>query len=254
MAERKFKNSWSRLERATQHLAAFQAEWNALFSENPFGSVVRYDKDTGWFTASITADEAIKKRIANTTLPLILGEYVYQLRAALDGLIWDAITFTQGTEPPSNANRLEFPIVLSEEGFNKSALHKFPFPQQLKDWLESIQPYKAEKLTDHPKVGLSGALSNIHDAARLDRHRRLRVMAAFPTALFADIKFVPSDGFSAIDREGLPCDLLGGHYELLRFKVESTTRDHPTKVKIETSARFEVFFEDWPPLNGMESG
>jgi hypothetical protein len=141
MSERRFKNSWSRIKRATERLAAFQAEWNALLANNPFGTVVRYDEDSRWYVASLTASETTRKRIADTTLPLILGEFAYQLRAALDGLIWDAITFTQGTEPPADANRLEFPVLNGKiMNFEKCGFHDFPFPENLKTWLESIQP------------------------------------------------------------------------------------------------------------------
>jgi hypothetical protein len=80
------------MERAEHHLKTFQTEWALLLAQNPFGSIVRYHEDSGWYVASLTADEATRKRISDTTLPLILGEFAYQLRAALDGLIWDAIT------------------------------------------------------------------------------------------------------------------------------------------------------------------
>jgi hypothetical protein len=82
MPERRFKNSWSRIERATYHLAAFQAEWNRI-AQATRGSVVRYDEDSGWYIASLTADETTREAIRSTTLPLILGEFAYQLRAAL---------------------------------------------------------------------------------------------------------------------------------------------------------------------------
>src|SRR5271170_6883087 len=150
-AVRRFKNSWSRLDRATNHIAAFQTEWNLLLSQDPFGSVVRYDQDNGCYIASLTASETSREAIRNTSLPLILGEYAYQLRAALDGLIWDAITFTQGAEPPADANRLEFPVLNGKvRNFRDCGFHKFPFPDKLKTWLESIQPDSAEKPLGHP--------------------------------------------------------------------------------------------------------
>ncbi|MBB6144009.1 hypothetical protein HNQ77_001958 [Silvibacterium bohemicum] len=255
MGERRFKNSWSRIKRARDHLVAFQCEWNAVLANNPFGSVVRYDEDSSCYVASLTASETTQKRIADTILPLILGEFAHQLRAALDGLIWDAITYTQGAEPPADANSLYFPILNGRNrDFKKCGFHKFPFPDNLRIWLESIQPDSAEKPLGHPDRGLSGALEDVHNLARLDRHRRLRIIAAFPTELFADIVFDPPEGFKDIDREGLPCDILGGQYDRLRFKVESATGNPPQKIRIITGAKFEIFFEDIPPLQGMPSG
>jgi hypothetical protein len=255
MSERRFKNSWNRLDRATFHLSAFQAEWNRLLAHNPFGSIVRHDENTGWWVASLTADDVTREAIENTTLPLILGEYAYQLRAALDGLIWDAITFTRGTEPPVDANRLEFPVLNGKiRNFKDCGFHKFPFPEKLKTWLGSIQPGCAEKPLDHPDRGLANALEDVHNLARFDRHRRLRILAAFATELHANIVFDPPEGFKAVGREGLPCNILGGEYDLLRFKVESSTGIPPRKIRIETGAKFEIFFEDIPPLDELPSG
>jgi hypothetical protein len=255
MGVKRFRNSWSRLERAKYHLAAFQVEWNGLLSQNPFGTIVKYDEDSGWYTASFTADEASRERIGNTQLPLILGEFAYQLRAALDGLIWDAITIKQGTEPSADANRLDFPILNGKDrDFMKCGLHKFPFPIKLKNWLESIQPDLAEKPLGHPDRGLANALESIHNLARFDRHRRLRIIAAMPTELYANIIFNPAEGFEDIDREGFPCNILGGEYDLMRFKVQSSTGDRPKKIRIETGAKFEIFFEDVPPLDDLPSG
>jgi len=253
MAKR-FKNSWSRLERAAHHLAAFQAEWNRI-GQYRFGSVVRYDKDSGWYIASLTADDAMRDSIRKTTLPLVLGEFAYQLRACLDGLIWDAVTFTQGTEPPADANRLEFPVLNGKiRIFKDCRFLKFPFPDNLKIWLESIQPDSAEKPLGHPDRGLAGALEDVHDLARLDRHRRLRVIAGFPTELYANFIFDPPEGFKAIGREGLPCNILGDEYELLRFKVESVSGEQPRKIRIETAAKFEIFFEDLATYKDMPTG
>lgn len=189
-------------------------------------------------------------------LPLILGEYAYQLRAALDGLIWDAITFEQGgTEPPADANRLEFPILNGKiRDFQSCAFHNFPFPEKLKAWLESIQPDSAEKPEGHPDRGLAGALEDIHNLARLDRHRRLRIVAAFPTELLANFVFEPAEGFRAIGEEGLPCNILGDEYDLLRFKVESVTGNLPGKIRIETGAKFEIFFEDLVTYKDLPPG
>ncbi len=253
--QRRFKNSWSRIDRAAEHIAAFQTEWSRV-AQAARSTVVRYDKDSGWYVASLAADEAIRDSIRGTTLPLILGEYAYQLRAALDGLIWDAVTFEQkGTEPPANTNSLYFPVLNGKDrDFKKCGFHKFPFPDKLKTWLESIQPDSTEKPVDHPDRGLAGALEDVHNLARFDRHRRLRCIASFPTKLYVNVVFYPPEGFREVDMEGLPCNLLGDEYDLLRFKVESVTGTLPRKVRIKTGAKFEIFFEDLATYKDMPSG
>jgi hypothetical protein len=256
-SQQRFKNSWSRIDRAKYHLAAFQTEWNRLAKASR-STITRLDKDSGWYTASFVVDESLRCAIKMTTLPLILGEYAYQLRAALDGLIWDAITFKQGAEPASdakNVTRLEFPILNGKvRDFNACAFHHFPFPDKLKTWMESIQPDSAEKPEGHPDRGLAGALEDIHNLARFDRHRRLRIVAALPTELYANIVFDPPEGFKAVGWEGIPCNILGDEYDLLRFKVESVTGNPPRKIRIETNAKFEIFFEDLATYKDLPSG
>lgn len=252
---RRFKNSSIRLSRATDHLAAFQLEWNRL-AKNRFGSIVKYDEDSGWYIASLTADEDVRCAVRTTSLPLILGEFAYQLRAALDGLIWDAITFMQnGTEPPADANRLEFPVLNGKiRDFDNCGFHKFPFPHKLKTWLQSIQPNSAGKPLDHPERGLAEALEDVHNLARLDRHRRLRIVASYATELFADFVFVPAHGFKIGATEGLPCNILGDKYDLMRFKVESISGNRPEKIRIVTNAKFEIVFEDISAVKDAPSG
>ena len=245
----KFKSSTARVERAMTHLAALKSEFEAIFANDAISTVCRYDKDSGWSIASIVLSSATIERIEKNVLALELGEYAYQLRAALDGLIWDAITLRQGTEPSADTNRIEFPIVDGiKKKFKDCTFLKFPFPDKLRVWLESIQPDQAEKPEGHPDRGLSAALGDIHDLARLDRHRRLRVMAAVPT----DLKFrVISDPPSRIiAKERIyTCDVFCGQYEFLRFQVEAERV--PEKAALETHLTFEILLEDMPPIDGM---
>jgi len=253
MSEPKFKNSWSRLDRATEHLAAFQAEWDALFQKDSLTTVARYDEDSGWYVASVALEEATQERIRNNRLSLVLGEFAYQLRAALDGLIWDAITIRQGAEPPTDANRLEFPILNGKVRiFKDCGFLKFPFPDKLRDWLESIQPDATMKPDGHPDKGLSTALEDVHNLARLDRHRRLRVIAAVPTTLKFGVVCQPPS--KVIARQRLWCDILGGHYEFLGFQVEAIDGKQPDNLHLETHMSFEVLFEDIPPLEDLSTG
>ncbi len=66
--------------------------------------------------------------------------------------------------------------------------------------------------------------------------------------------FDPPQGFKAIDRELLPCNLLGENYDLLRFKVESATGHLPRKTRMEGAAKLEIFFEDLAIYEDMPSG
>jgi hypothetical protein len=253
----RFKNSWTRTKRAAVHLAAFKTEWERIFADHGISVVTRYDKDSGWHIASVSVGDSTIERFENNSLALELGEYAYQLRSALDGLIWDAITFTQGSEPPADANGVYFPVLvppITSRKFEDCGFLKLPFPKQLRDWLESIQPYQAVKTVGHPDRGLETAIWDINDLARLDRHRRLRIVAPVITQLRFGIASEPEGRIVARERiESF--DLFGGQYEFLRFKVETADGTELRKMALKTALAFEVILEDIRPFGGgMDMG
>ena len=250
----RFTNSWARLDRAASHLTAFKDEFRAILNDESPPAVCRYDKDSRWFAARFVLPKASVERIKRNVLSLELGEYAYQLRAALDGLIWDAITITQGTEPPSNANRVEFPITDGvTRPFEDCGFLKFPFPDRLRTWLKSIQLNADEKPEGDPDRGVPTALGDIHNLARFDRHRRLRVVAAVPT----NLRFRVNTGdvlSKLVAWELMDCDLLGGQPEFLRFQLETPDGILLQKATLQTDISFDVLLEDIEPFEGISAG
>ena len=242
MPER-FKNSWNRLQRAAHHARAFAAEWDAIFDGEPLQPELREDK-AGWFTIVANFVPSAQERVLRNTLALELGELAYQLRAALDGLIWDTVTHMQGFEPPTDeANRLEFPILNGKvRHFDNCGLQKFPFPHRLKGWLESIQPGSLEKPIGDPDRGLKTTLEDVHNLARLDRHRRLRTIAAILADLSLSIETKPPGG-KIVAHEALACDLLNGQNEIVRCRVECAGGLLPYNISLKAQIAFDISVE-----------
>lgn len=245
------------MDRARTHLSAFVREWAAIFVDNEPSTVCSKDKDHGWFNATFVLPEVMCERIKKNVLPLELGEFAYQLRAALDGLMWDTISITQGAEPTPDAKRvtgIDFPILDGKsKKFEDCAFLLFPFPDKLRIWLESIQPDAAEKPEGHPDRGLSTALGDIHDLARFDRHRRLRVVAAMPTSLRFGVE-TPEVLSKLVAWEWMDCDLLGGQHQFLRFQLETIDGTPVKKLKLKTEIGFEILLEDIEPFEGINTG
>jgi hypothetical protein len=250
----RFKDSWDRLGRAAKHLDAFKVEWAGVLADNGFSTIARYDIDSGWFIASGVLTEAAAKRVRENNLSLELGELAYQLRAALDGLIWETITRTQGTEPPADASRIEFPILNGKRrDFKKCAFLKYPFPPKLKTWLQSIQPDTGEKPEGDPDRGLNVTLEDIHDLARLDRHRRLRILVAVPTKL--KFGFTTEPPSRIIARERIHTfNLFGNQLEFLRFQVETADGSMVKKGSLQTDLTLEILAEDVEPYENRDIG
>ena len=250
----RFKNSMDRVKRAAYHSRALDSEWKAILGSPDTQTYLCDRRHPGWFTVIAALGSSAREQFAENTLALELGEFAYQLRAALDGLMWDALTHIHGAEPASHeATRLEFPIVRTDAEFSKRGFHQFRFPQKLKEWLESVQPYKPDKEAGDPDRSLGLALEGIHNLARLDRHRRLRTVAALPM----DASFIPittPSGGTIIRLERLSCDLFSGQDELAKMKVECAGGITPYHVRLRANVTFEILFEGFDLYSGEGMG
>jgi hypothetical protein len=233
-----FKNSWKRIERAKMHGEAFAREWTTVLPKEGQRVDVKQEDDGAW-VAEMFIDVP-----AENNLALEVGEFFYQLRSSLDGAIWQAVTITEGAEPTTDINRLDFPIYPNKGYFDQSALHKHRLPQELKGWLASIQPYCPEKAMGDPDRGLGNTLQLMHNMARMDRHRRLRVVAAVPTELeWIFNSFPPANITSA---EGLRCNFLEGESKFLRFTAETQDGTPIDKIQLATGLKIEVAIDGIP--------
>jgi hypothetical protein len=230
-----------------------------LFEGKRSTSITADNKHPGWWTLRIDLSPEIIDRIRSNQLSFVLGEFAYQLRAALDGLIWDTITYTQGSELPSNTkglNRLEFPLspTWKAKDVDKNCFHGFPFPQDLIDWMKTIQPSTADKPIGHPDLGLQNTLVDIHNLARYDRHRRLRIVSMLPINQRVDILGTEPPGGGAIEHEWLHCNPLDGKYEIMRMKIVCPGGLFPYQVHIKPNVSFTVFAENIEPYDGADIG
>ena len=254
-SEFRFRNSRNRLHRARAHHYAFDKEWQSLVNPENTSAEIRKDKEPGWNIVSARLPPERIESIKRNQLSLILGESAYQLRAALDGLIWDTITYTQGSEPSIDAkglSRLEFPLspTWKASDINKDRFHGFPFPQSLIDWMKTTQPGTPDKPVGHPERGLQNTLEDLHNLARFDRHRRLRVVVAIPTTVKISLLSTEPPGCGVVDYEWLECDLFGGKYDFARVKIVGPEGILPYRIRLKNNLTFAIFAEDVPQYPG----
>ncbi|TFV79400.1 hypothetical protein E4P39_01815 [Blastococcus sp. CT_GayMR19] len=101
-------------------------------------------------------------------LSLTFGEFLYNLRAALDNCLYAVAIIDSGQSPPPNATLLEWPITLTPVNWRNNARRLAGLAPEIRQALEHIQPYNAEA----PDWN---CLRILHDLARLDRHRALHL-------------------------------------------------------------------------------
>lgn len=102
----------------------------------------------------------------------MLGEFLHQLRAALDNCLYAAAVIDSGVSPPPGGDRLQWPICLTPADWKDSTRRYAHLSPDIIGALERIQPYNAE-CPDW------NCLRILHDLARIDRHRTLSVVALY---------------------------------------------------------------------------
>jgi hypothetical protein len=200
---RPFEGSWHRVDRATAHRDAAVTDWNAFLAEDedPFDFTLKGD-DQGHFTLSVYQAAPIPPLIA-----IRLGEWLYNLRTALDYCVYDVAVCDTGQNPPPDDGKLLFPIQGSAAAFREKAYQIKPLSKQHRGWIETVQPYQGG---DPERT----ALFWLNELARIDRHRALHVVGGYiaastptieapaaTTVLFEEVPFVPFiDGETVIAR------------------------------------------------------
>jgi hypothetical protein len=112
--------------------------------------------------------------IDTASLALDIGEMLYQLRAAIDGAVYDAAVVTHRVSPPPDDDKLQFPVARSDAEWKRHAERYLgPLTDQLRDYIKSVQPYLTPA---DPFLNLH--LGILNDWARKDRHRRLHVIGS----------------------------------------------------------------------------
>jgi len=235
----RFTDSRKRIERALLHANTLATEWNALLDPKAFQLRSEHKSDGTSVIYGRFRD------LPKNDLALELGEFFYQLRAALDGLIFVTAEFLSAPNAPANENRLEFPIYDHPGRFKDCPVWKGPFPQELKDWLESVQPYSAPSSNDPNVVEYGRRLKLLHDCARKDRHRKLHMLATVPVNF--QVFFDPPIPGAQI--EYLSPNLLEGEAELVKVRISKEDWTDP-KISFKGNLTLNITIAEMPGVVG----
>jgi hypothetical protein len=237
---RLFEDSWQRLDRAMMHAQVFTDEWHKLLKPEAFETRSKQKGD-----GAVVLVGRFRK-IPKNDLALELGEFFYQLRAALDGLIFKTAEIKSAPDPPADENRLEFPIYDTAGRFENSAVYKGPFPDELKTWLQSVQPYNAPYSSDPNAVEYGRILKLLHDCARKDRHRKLHILAAVPVRV--DWNFDPP--LPAMQVQQLDANFFEDEAEFLELRLRECDWKN-SNVKFKGEVALNISVGEMPGLVGQ---
>lgn len=217
----------SRLARAAKQYSDFGRVWGDYLERRPHRLITSIDQ-AGHGTILLVEDEPIP-----ADLSMILGEFLYQLRAALDNCIYEIAIIDSGTNPPPNGDVLEWPICTTPEAWVRQQRRLSQLSPRIREALENIQPYKAEA------PGWN-CLRILHGLARKDRHRTVHLVTSFVTSgsgwfdvdhvedLQTSVGIVPSSGLLATFKFLGDGELERRHLDLdFVFEVEIEMSPHP---------------------------
>ena len=94
-----------------------------------------------------------------------MGEWLYNVRSALDYLIWATAAHVSGENPPPREDRLQYPIYDSERAWRNNLHRLEPLAEHHREMIRIMQPFASDADANF--------LGWINRLARIDRHRRL---------------------------------------------------------------------------------
>lgn len=159
-----------RVHRAGEIRDEMGSEWNEYMGQDPHPrrfALSRGETETSWTFALHTL---IPMPVRLSTL---FGEWLYLLRAALDGIVYHLAVRDSGQNPPPAERSIYFPVSIDATKYDSSD-HRGKL-QALSDTtyelLRRVQPFNAKP--DHR----ANVLWWLEELARIDRHRRGHALA-----------------------------------------------------------------------------
>lgn len=166
MAFDPFDSAWQRWERAKVRMAESVAIWNEFLGDEHDAFDFSLDGDNaGTFILRVH-----QVRPTPPELALVFGEWLYNLRSALDYVIWATACHVSGRVPPPDERALQYPIYDTEGGWTSNLYRLRGLAEHHREMLLVMQPFNSD--------GDANYLGWLNRLARIDRHRNLVTGAA----------------------------------------------------------------------------
>lgn len=172
-----FESARLRVERARQHANEMSEAWNTYLKPHPFEFELVRDSDRTY----LLRVEQIEP--TPLLLPALFGEWLFNLRSALDHIVWASAVHSSGRMPPPGEGGLQYPIYDEATGWDRNAWRLRPLAAHQLEMLHTMQPFNSD-----PDANYLGWINRL---ARIDRHRRLNGWTA-RVAVAEPVLAVPS--------------------------------------------------------------
>ena len=186
---------------------------------------MEYLDDRRGFKIIITEFEAPK---AVDDWTVLLGEYVHNIRSALDNLAFALARIEN--DPPKDPGKIAFPIFLEKSKFENNGRDKLSqLPEKAAKLIGMLQPFTRDGSAQHGTPE-SDALLLINNLSNSDKHRKPSIIFMAPTKLVHNFLVVFRSDQDAIDSEPHHIKISPGSLEHGKVLIEYTTNSPVEKV------------------------
>ena len=229
-----FVESHNRVRRAQNRADTVHDSYIKFLNDKPYGITHEMGNDGNGVI------KLVPQKFLEWNLPLVLGEYFYQLRAALDGAMWLAYRLCEGTQVPTKIRErgVYFPICETSDSLKKAAFQKMPLPNDLGVWLNLIQPCNGRKGANE----LTNNLVMINRRAAADRHRQVHLIGTVVRSGTPLITITPPAHLTYIN--SVTADPLKGEYVICEYGVEGMTSE--TEINVDSKFSIQIKIEEIP--------
>lgn len=150
----------AKIRRAETHLDALEVERQAWIDSNPYYVLTNRQPNSDTFTFLLHRfDDAFK--VESDLFGLIVGDYVHNLRSALDHLVWQLVTVANKRKP-KNRGEVYFPVGTSFQHF----IGQPPLSHLTWEQVSVIEGFQSYRTGDGP-----APLRDLHALWNTDKHR-----------------------------------------------------------------------------------
>jgi hypothetical protein len=161
----------SKLSRAQAHLTDVNARINSLLGPDGYSQEV---VDTGFENRELVI-RAKAPKTTDSTLSLVIGDCVHNVRSALDHLVLQLAVLNNRRKEAER--KTAFPIALDREAFDGATRGRVaPFvAKEALDAIEELQPYRTLNPEDSLPLGRRAVLWVLSELDNIDKHRIILV-------------------------------------------------------------------------------
>lgn len=165
MAEDLFATAWARVDRADSLRAQMATSWNDHLASEPFTTSLD-GEGNGVYILRVWEEEPPPRELG-----VAIGEWLYNVRSALDYLIWATAAHEIRLIPPPDEHYLQYPIYDDEAAWERNLYRLKHLADHHRSMLKVMQPFNSDLDANY--------LGWINRLARIDRHRHLNHVTAY---------------------------------------------------------------------------